>query len=87
MESSRWPTLLEQFMREECTDDGRERLHAALRTRPARASLNFNRFDVMIDHEAGVVFIEDVLPDAEPTTQRLTLAEFRAALDQTTPKA
>jgi hypothetical protein len=55
------PTLLQEFVREECNSHVRALLKAALaNSAPPATELSLNRFDVRIDRERGVVVVEDI---------------------------
>jgi hypothetical protein len=74
-------TLLEQFLREECTPYVRQLLEQALgATSPPSKRFEFNRFELTINREEGTVLIEDALDVTDAGTSRVPLAEFAAAL-------
>lgn len=82
-----WPTLLEQFLAEECTEHIRALLLDALDGRPSTTvgrAFEFNRFAVAIDGSNGAVTIEDLLDVSDAGVARLTSSEFRAALLRST---
>jgi hypothetical protein len=74
-------TLLEQFLKEECTPYVRGVLEEALgATAPSSKRFEFNRFEVTVDREEGMVLVEDVLDATNAGMLRVPLAEFAAAL-------
>jgi hypothetical protein len=71
-------SLLDQFLIEEATQEGRIRIQDALARQEVLHRLSFNRFDITIDHEKSSVAIEDVT-DASPTgSEILALQDFVA---------
>jgi hypothetical protein len=79
-----YPTLLEQFIREECTPHvGRELERALHVTEPPTAVIEFNRFQLAIDRRAGTVVIQDVTDATSAGESRLTIAELVTALRKT----
>jgi hypothetical protein len=80
-----YPTLLDQFVREECTAYVRGLLLAAVdATRagrsPTRQRFEFNRFEVTIDTDENIVALEDVLDPGASGAQMMPLEEFAAAI-------
>ena len=80
-------TLLDQFLAEECTPYVRELVKTGLEAGvsgggPRTTRFEFNRFEVVFDLDKGDVLIEDVLDATEAGAQRISLAEFSAALDK-----
>ena len=79
-------TLLEQFLKEECTPYVHGLLQAALTTSaPPCKRFEFDRFEVTVDREGGIVLVEDVLDATDAGMQRIPLAEFTQALDKRSP--
>jgi hypothetical protein len=79
-------TLLDQFLAEECTPYVRDMLRGALDAGRSgagsqRRHFEFNRFEVTFDLDEGDVLIEDVLDATESGAQRVSIAEFSAALE------
>ncbi len=70
------PSLLEQFVAEEVTQHGRARIDDALANKGILHHLNFNRFEITVDHEGGVVLIEDVTDASSAGAERLPLSDF-----------
>jgi len=80
-------TLLDQFLAEECTPHVRDLVREALDAGrsgagPRRRRFEFNRFEVTFDLDEGDVLIEDVLDATEAGAQRVSAAEFSAALEK-----
>ena len=78
-------TLLDQFMKEECTAYVRGLLLTALDAAqsggsPARQRFEFNRFEVTIDANENLVALEDVLDPEASGAQNIPLEEFAAAM-------
>jgi hypothetical protein len=73
-------TLLEQFLREECTPHVRGLLREAVRGGPARRRFEFNRFEITVDREKELVTVEDVLDASVLGAQTIPLAEFVVTL-------
>lgn len=81
-------TLMEQFIKEECTPYVRGLVLAALEaggdgSGPSKKHFEFNRFEITLDLEEGVVLIEDVLDASDVGAQRVPIGEFSAALGST----
>jgi hypothetical protein len=76
-----YTSLLEQFLREECTPHVRKLIcDAAASREPARQEFEFNRFNLALDFEAGRATLEDET-DATPSgSVDLALADLLAAL-------
>jgi len=76
-------TLLDQFLSQECTQYVRQLLDDAIaNTSVPSARFEFNRFEVTIQHEGGVVLLVDILEPADVGAQSVPLAEFGAALSR-----
>ncbi len=81
------PTLLDQFLAEECTPYVRDLVRSGLEAGksgagPRRKLFEFNRFEVTFDLDEGDVLIEDVLDPTEAGTLHVPITEFSAALDK-----
>lgn len=77
-------TLLEQFIAEECTAYVRTLLTKAIADASSPgASFEFNRFELTLRRDDGLVTLADVLDATEAGAQRLTLDELTAALKRT----
>ena len=79
--------ILEQFIEEECTPYVRDLIKSALETGnsgvgPRTRRFEFNRFDVVFDLNKKDVLIEDVLDFTQAGAQRVSIAEFLAALNE-----
>jgi hypothetical protein len=75
------PTLLDQFLSEECTPYVRSLLEEALASASsANAHFDFNRFEVSIRRQDGEVHIENVLDASDAGVQRVSLGEFASSL-------
>lgn len=73
--------LLEQFITQECTAHVRRLLEDAIAdVATLRHHLEFNRFEVTIEHDANIVTLEDVIDPTEAGVARVPLAEFTSAL-------
>jgi hypothetical protein len=76
-------TLLEEFLNEECTPYVRRLLEEALADATAHCRrFEFNRFEITVDRQKGVVLIEDVLDGSDTGLLQVPLSEFIAALDR-----
>lgn len=76
-------TLLEQFLREECTPQICAHLQEAIAHPVAPVSrFELNRFEVTLQHDAAHVVLEDVLDASAAGIQEVSLAEFTAALSR-----
>jgi len=74
-------TLLDQFIGEECTPYVRTLLVATLSDATQRVKrFEFNRFEICIDRDKGVVLVEDVLDATSTGALAVPIAEFAAAL-------
>jgi hypothetical protein len=49
---------------------------------PRTRRYEFNRFEIALDFDEGNVIIEDVLDASEAGAQRVSIAEFSAALSR-----
>lgn len=81
------PTLLDQFVREECTAYVRGLLLGAVDAAraghaPTRQRFEFNRFEVTIDKDEDIIALEDMLEPGAFGAQMLPLAEALDALDE-----
>lgn len=84
------PTLLDQFLAEECTPAVRDLVRSCLDSGRSSAGqlrkrLEFNRFEVSFDIREGDVVIEDVLDATAAGVQRISIAEFLTALAEHPP--
>ena len=76
--------LLEQFLARECTPHVRQLLEEAIaEASELRPHFEFNRFEVTVERDEGVVLLEDVLDATEAGVLRVPLAEFVKALRKT----
>jgi hypothetical protein len=75
-----YPTLLEQFLREECTPHVRNLICGASATSQARHEFEFNRFNVILDLEARRATITDELDVSAGGSAELPLEEFLVAV-------
>ena len=74
-------SLLDQFLREECTEHVRRLLVDSFAIdAPTRTRLEFNRFEVTIDRNAEIAIIEDVLDASDAGSERIPLAQLRTLL-------
>ena len=74
-----YPTLLEQFLREECTPHVRKLICEAKATSNTKQEFEFNRFNLLLDLEAGHATITDELDASPAGSVDVTLDElFRA---------
>jgi len=74
-------TLLDQFLSQECTPYVKSLLEEALASASsANAHFHFNRFELTIGREDGMVLIEDVLDASDACAQRLSVEEFASSL-------
>lgn len=76
-------SLVQQFLNEEVTTYVRALLHRALKQASTRQRLEFNRFEVTVDHDTATVLIEDVLDGSNVGSQKLTIEEFVTYLEAT----
>jgi hypothetical protein len=75
-------TLLEQFLTEEVTDDVRALLLGALSAPQRAPRFEFNRFEIAVQKDEGVVTISDVLDATDSGVQRVSVGEFRTVLER-----
>jgi hypothetical protein len=80
-------TILDQFIAEECTQYVYDLVKSALEAGmsgagPQASRFEFNRFEISFDLDKGDVLIEDVLDPSEAGAQRVSIAEFLAALNK-----
>lgn len=74
-------SLLEQFLAQECTPPVRRMLAEAVTDSAGQHSgFEFNRFEVSIYRDRGIVVLEDVLDATDAGVQQVTLENFTAAL-------
>jgi hypothetical protein len=71
-------SLLDQFLTEEGTREGRVRIEDALARKQVLHRLSFNRFEVTIDHDKKSVLIEDVTDASLAGAELLALSDFAA---------
>lgn len=73
------PSLLEQFLREECTPDVRKLVaDAAAHPDPvqSRQDFEFNRFDLVLDFDKGTATIQDVTDTSENGSMSVAISEL-----------
>ena len=77
-----YATLLEQFLREECTPHVRRLICAAAteRSTQVRREFEFNRFNLVLDFEAGRVVLDDELDVSPAGSFELSLDELWTAI-------
>lgn len=75
-----YPTLLEQFLSEECTPHVRKLICDAGSTTQIRHQFEFNRFDVILDLGAQAATISDDLDSSATGTVVMPLKEFLVAV-------
>jgi hypothetical protein len=80
-------TLFDEFLTEECTPYVRDLLRAALEaatsgTGPTRTRFEFNRFELELDVDQGVVLLDDVLDAGTSGSQRIPMKIFSEALSR-----
>ena len=75
-----YPTLLEQFVREECTPHVRHLICQASAGLRVRHEFEFNRFNLLLDLEAGLARISDELDVSPAGSVDVALAEFLKAV-------
>ena len=78
-------TLIQQFLREEATPEIRALLLRALDGRQSdanrqRQEFEFNKFDVLIDFQAGTVKIDDDLDISAGGEETCSIEEFESLL-------
>jgi hypothetical protein len=81
-----YKSLLEQFVEEECTPYVKQMISRALDAAetgasPALQHFEFNRFDLTIDAEEGMVTLQDVLDATAAGSQQISLHEFAVAIN------
>jgi hypothetical protein len=79
------PSLLEQFVRDECNDHVRGLLNEALASGKTQATVKrfeFNRFEVALDFEALTATVEDVLDASDDGVQEISLSDFFSAVNR-----
>ena len=81
----RYPSLLEQFVTEECTTHVRALLQTWLEAhgesrQPEPRRWEFNRFEVSLDLDGNAIILEDILDPSDAGRLRITVDEFAAAL-------
>lgn len=79
-------TLLEQFLAQECTRYVRALLDEALASTSHSCRLEFDRFELTIQHDEGWVLVEDVTDATEAGAQRVALKDFAASLEKCSVK-
>jgi hypothetical protein len=73
--------LLEKFLVQECTSHIKGMLQTAIeRVERSEERFAFNLFEITIQHEAGVVIVEDVLDATSAGAQQVPLDEFALSL-------
>jgi hypothetical protein len=79
------PDLLDQFLRDDCTEYARDVLEQGIKDAPkVRSHFDFNRFAVTIQHENDSVVLQDDLDVSEAGTLRMSIAQFVDALQYRT---
>lgn len=81
-------TLVQQFIRDECSDYVRDQVGTALRSvrdrsAPPVVRFEYNRFELTIDAEKQVAVVQDVLDASDEGVQTVTLDELQSILDAT----
>jgi len=74
-----YPSLFEQFLREECTPEVRRLIMDATTHRDPgrlRREFEFNRFDLELDFERGVATIQDVTDASEKGSISVALSNL-----------
>lgn len=77
------PSLLEQFLREECTPAVRALICGAASAAGAGLAsrqFEFNRFNLVLDFEAGVAVLDDELDTGPAGSMRMPMDVLIAAL-------
>lgn len=82
-----YPTLLEQFLREECTPHVRRLLCEARGASTPRREFEFNRFNLILDGDAGCVTITDELDTSPAGAVDVPLDEFWIAIGCAAPES
>jgi hypothetical protein len=82
-----YPTLLEQFLREECTPYVRSLICEARTPSRMRHEFEFNRFNLLLDVEAGRVRITDELETSPAGAVDVALDEFWIAIGCTAARS
>ncbi len=76
-----FPSLLEQFIVEECTPDVVRMVTVAIHDETLlRPHFEFNRFELTIDRETNTALLSDILGDTDEYVQRVPLNELEAAI-------
>jgi hypothetical protein len=75
-----YPTLLEQFLREECTPHVRSLICDAAAKSDGRREFEFNRFNLTLDLESRRALISDELDVSPGGETDLPLDEFLSAV-------
>jgi len=78
-----YPSLLEQFLKEECTSHVRKLIcETALNRSPAKASaaFEFNRFNLRLDFARGLAVLDDELDVSTSGSVELSVDELLAVL-------
>lgn len=78
-------TLLVEFLSDECTEFERNLLREALDARRDGRALSkyqfeFNRFDITINVDEGIVLLQDILDTTKAGCQQILLEEFEERL-------
>ena len=74
-------TLLDEFIQEECTSEVKQMLLEYLESNGAgRQEFNFNRFNILLDFDNGMVSIEDDLDVTEAGAEMVTIQSFTASM-------
>ena len=74
-----YPSLFEQFLKEECTPNARKLITDAVSHRdPTRSKqeFEFNRFDLVLDFDAGTATIQDVTDISEKGSMSLAISDL-----------
>jgi hypothetical protein len=85
------PPLLSEFLAQDCDPTIRQKLLAEIgKHGTAKADVvrdfNFNRFNVQLDFQSGVVKVEDELNTSEQGSCSVSLSDFATALDKHKPQ-
>jgi len=78
-----YPSLLQQFLKEECTPHVRKLIcEAALNRDPAKTSeeFEFNRFNLRLDFAGGLAILDDELDVSASGSAELSVDELLAVL-------
>jgi hypothetical protein len=80
-------TLLEQFLSYECAPHVRQLLENAINDLSMlQPFFEFNRFEITIDRENGIVILADVLDATDDGVQHVLLSEFTKAMERHSEK-